>query len=167
MLLGIAGSLDESIPIGSACAFDRVTCHGIGIGDALAADHKSADELGWSHIEPIGCASAIGDTIELAQHRRLSVEAELIDQPMYLISVTAAAADTDEARRRRERFPDAVAEDMEGFGVAVAAHLAAVPLQIVRGISNLAGDRNHDHWQVAAALRSACELATKLVGEDL
>ncbi len=55
-------------------------------------------------------------------------------------------------------FPKAVAEDMEGYAVALACRLHDVPLTIIRGISNQAGDRNHDGWQVAEALQSAAEL---------
>ncbi len=45
-------------------------------------------------------------------------------------------------------FPDAMAEDMEGFGVALACRFAEVPLSIVRGFSNWVGDRNHSNWKV-------------------
>ena len=67
---------------------------------------------------------------------------------------------------RRERFPDAVAEDMEGFAVAVACTLAGVPLRVVRGISNLVGDRDPKHWRIPAALAAARLAALELLEAD-
>jgi futalosine hydrolase len=69
-----------------------------------------------------------------------------------LLSVAEAAASEDEARGRADRHPDALGEEMEGFAVAVAAALFGVPLRIVRGASNLAGDRDHGSWRMADAL---------------
>jgi futalosine hydrolase len=56
---------------------------------------------------------------------------------------------------RRKVYRDAVAEDMEGFGVAMACQLLQVPLRIVRGISNVAGNRDFKSWQVESALQQA------------
>jgi futalosine hydrolase len=56
------------------------------------------------------------------------------------------------------------AEDMEGFAVAAACRLAGIPLDIVRGISNTAGDRDHSHGQIDAACRAAASLAAALLG---
>jgi hypothetical protein len=39
-----------------------------------------------------------------------------------------------------------------------------VPLDIVRGISNTAGDRDISRWQIEAACRAAAELAVVLLG---
>jgi futalosine hydrolase len=50
---------------------------------------------------------------------------------------------------------------MEGFGVAVACRLANVPLTIVRGISNRAGDRDHSKWNIAGSLDQAMHLILK------
>ncbi|NBP89418.1 MAG: futalosine hydrolase, partial [Planctomycetia bacterium] len=51
------------------------------------------------------------------------------------------------------------AEDMEGFAVALACRLAGVPCQIIRGISNRAGDRDKAHWQIEPALRAVAKQA--------
>ena len=64
---------------------------------------------------------------------------------------------------RLERYPDAVAEDMEGFGVAVACYFGGVPLQIIRGISNRAGDRDKRNWDIDGALHAAGELTSKAI----
>ena len=75
----------------------------------------------------------------------------------------SASATPEEAARKRERFPGAVAEDMEGFGVALACHLTGTPLRILRGISNLAGDRDHGNWRSAPALDGVREHARRVL----
>ena len=80
-----------------------------------------------------------------------------------LLTCCSASDSAEEAEARLQRFPDAAAEDMEGFSVAMACNLARVPLQIVRGISNEVGNRNMDQWRIDEALASAAELATKLM----
>lgn len=52
------------------------------------------------------------------------------------------------------RFPDAVAEAMEGFGVAEAAALLDVQFGELRAISNVVGPRDRDAWQIPAALEA-------------
>ena len=162
ILMGIAGCLDPSLEIGSAHAFDRVTCHGIGVGGSLDAKHLSADQLGWAHCEAesiaeSSCASpAITDNLTIEAPQRRSPEA--LSRERHLLSVTTASADESEAAHRRALYPSAMAEDMEGFAVALACARACVPLTIVRGISNLAGDRDHSRWQVEEALCAAVKL---------
>jgi futalosine hydrolase len=82
-----------------------------------------------------------------------------------LLSACAASADEADVRSRLRLHPDAAAEDMEGFAVAAACRLAGVPLDIVRGISNTAGDRDTSGWQIEAACRAAAALAVMLLGE--
>jgi futalosine hydrolase len=52
---------------------------------------------------------------------------------------------------------------MEGFGVALACRLAGVPLTIIRGISNTAGDRDHARWRVPEALAAAAGLTLRIL----
>ena len=58
------------------------------------------------------------------------------------------------------RHPTAVAEGMEGFGVATAAVAAGVPFAEVRTISNLVGPRDRSAWQVGPALAALTETFT-------
>jgi futalosine hydrolase len=165
VLLGIAGTYHDSIAVGSACCFDRVTCHGIGVGSSLDSHHLSAEDLGWAHCDASECHAAISDTIELPYLSRCPSGGEVPEQPgRHLLSVTTASSDESEAAFRRHHFPDADVEDMEGFAVALACAVAKVPLRIIRGISNHAGDRRHENWSVKPALRAAAELAIKVMG---
>jgi futalosine hydrolase len=161
VLVGIAGRLDDRLPLGAAACFGTVACDGIGIGSGDA--FVGAAALGWPQWpgDPPAAATAIGDVIDCAVPARP-------DLPRAALLVTAAAgsADSDDATRRRRRFPGAAAEDMEGFAVALACRLAGVPCTIIRGISNTAGDRDHARWRTSAALEAAAALVGRLIAED-
>lgn len=158
ILIGIAGSFDVArYSVGTAARFDEVACNGIGVGSS--ANYQSAASLGWPQF--MGSDNAqprIQDSIRLAS-------TYVADVPIagQLLSVCAASANPSEADDRRRQHPDAIAEDMEGFAVAVACSLASVPLQIVRGISNQVGDRDHSGWQIDQALQAAASMALQLM----
>ena len=153
LLIGIAGAYDiERDPLGSALEFGAVAVTGVGVGGGRA--HLAPQAVGlpqWPASEQPPRA-AVYDQLEL----------DLRHGPL-LLSTCAASASPDEARERRERFPQARAEDMEGFGVALACSLAGVRLSIVRGISNCVGDRASEHWAIAGALSAAREQALRVL----
>jgi futalosine hydrolase len=70
---------------------------------------------------------------------------------LTVATVTGTAASADELVRR---FPDAVAEGMEGAGVAAAAALHGVATAEVRAISNAVGPRDRAAWQIPLALEA-------------
>ena len=70
-------------------------------------------------------------------------------------TVTGTATGTSTISRRH---PDAVAEGMEGFGVATAAAGAGVAFGEVRTISNLVGPRDRAGWRIPDALAALTEL---------
>lgn len=158
LLAGIAGRFDERLPIGSAHLFSEVACFGVGAGSG--ASFEPADALGWPQWpgDPPDAKAAIGDLITCAS--------KIADDPPaagLLLTACAAAADATDVANRRRLFPTAVAEDMEGYGVALACRIAGVPLRIVRGISNTAGDRDQSRWQIAPALAATASLARTIL----
>ena len=175
LLIGIAGSYSaQRIPVGSALHFDRVACDGIGVG--CGDQFVAASSLGWFQFDPgqppgrsatlptqghKQTSQQVGDVIPLATCLESTCLESVNDSTGTLLTCCAASANRQEAAARRSRFPEAVAEDMEGFGVAMACALAGVPLQIIRGISNEVGDRDHQNWQINAALTAAAALAAE------
>lgn len=69
-----------------------------------------------------------------------------------VLTVATVTGTAERASTLRERFPDAVAEGMEGAGVAAAATLHGVPFAELRAISNGVGPRDRDAWRVPEAL---------------
>ncbi len=147
ILLGIAGFFADVSSLGKAIRFARVAVHGIGVGEGC--DHRSAAELGWFQWarEP-----RIGESLDLGY-------ADASQDGPLLLSVASASRDRNDANLRHAKCPDAVAEDMEGFAVAAACRLRGIPCEIIRGISNRVGDREHRNWQVPNALASAMTMA--------
>ncbi|MEE8469436.1 MAG: hypothetical protein V3T22_13330, partial [Planctomycetota bacterium] len=147
VLLGIAGSYDpERLALGSAATFEAVALDGVGAGEGPG--FLSPTDLGLPQW-PGGEGTPSGDV-----HERLPLDPAGPGQAL-LLSVCSAADGESQVARRRERFPSALAEDMEGFGVALACALQGVPLTVVRGICNRAGDRQRGGWCVAEALDAA------------
>jgi futalosine hydrolase len=154
LLVGIAGRIDDRLAVGGAYRFDQVACYGVGAGSG--ADFVPAAALGWQQWPGDTAApEQVGDLIECGRSGGAGL----------LLTACAAAATDADVLLRRQAFPSAVAEDMEGFAVAMACRLRGVPLDIVRGISNTAGDRDASRWQVAAALEAAGRLAVQIVEE--
>lgn len=150
VLLGIAGRLTSDVPLGMAFEATDVWLDGVGVG---AGDtFQGAGELGWPQIQT--AQHKIGDHLPLS---------DATGHRLGLVTVCAAAASPQEAVARSRRFPGAVAEEMEGFSVALACRLMGVPCHLVRGISNDAGDRDHSRWLVATAMRSAWERVVSLL----
>lgn len=158
LLVGIAGSYGGKSSIATACQFDCVVSHGVGIGEADR--FVSAGQLGWPQWGDLDPAKQIEETISLG--RPLTPRTN----PKVLVTCCAGASTAREAAKRRERFSGAVAEDMEGFGVAVAGRLADIPVNVIRGMSNLAGDRDHRNWQIASALEAAAKLTHLVLRQE-
>jgi futalosine hydrolase len=159
LLVGIAGGIDPRLTPGTAHRFGAVACHGIGAGSEGA--FVPAGGLGWPQWpgDDADGSPAIGDTIALG-----TAGADAGDGPL-LLTVCAASGCAADVERRQRLFPAAGAEDMEGFGVALACRLHGVPCEIVRGISNVAGDRDHARWLTAEALAAAAALAGDVLAE--
>lgn len=135
VLVGIAGAYPAEVDaLGRARTFDRVVLDGVGAGEGPT-------RLG------------VGD-LGFTQWAEVADELPLEGSPGTLLTVCAASASSAQAAERAQRH-GAVAEDMEAFGVALACATARLPLTVVRGFSNLAGDRDHASWQIDAALAAA------------
>lgn len=155
LLVGIAGTFDEDrFPVGSARSFGEVALEGVGVGE------------GTRFIAPpaLGFPQWPG-SIDTTPHPiadRLSLE----DSGPLLLSTCAASDSPAHAAERKERFPTALAEDMEGFAVALACALARVPLSIVRGASNVVGDREASAWRIPSALAAAHALSLECLAKE-
>lgn len=75
----------------------------------------------------------------------------------------AVTADRDDAAYLAGRFGASV-ESMEGAGAARAAAALGVPFVELRGVSNLAGDRDKASWRLREAIAAACEAAVAAAG---
>ena len=154
LLVGLAGTFDETrAPVGSLLIGSSVSLHGIGVGEGRS--HRSLADVGGALADE--ARSAAG---ELA----LALPSQLEARTGSLLSVAAGCADAEDARGRRARHPDCLAEDMESWAVARAAERAGASCTVLRGISNRAGDRDHAGWRVDEAIAVLREAIDTLTG---
>ena len=137
-LFGIAGSLNPELKVGDAATFASVVQDGIGIAGEKNFPVPQIPDL---------MDTKVSDEIELL-YRKSDVDSQLL-------TVYESTSDSQIIEARKQKFPNAVAEDMEGYSVALVCKAMKLPLMVVRGISNVAGDRDKKNWQIDEALFSA------------
>jgi futalosine hydrolase len=147
LLIGIAGNYDLMLEVGTAFSFSQVACYGVGVGHGET--FQTAQEMGWHHWPDDNENRAIVDLIPLAPLTSIASQ---------ILTVCSASENQEDVQLRLKKFPSALAEDMEGFAVAAACRICDVPVSIVRGFSNRAGDRDKSNWKIADALSAAVEL---------
>lgn len=81
-----------------------------------------------------------------------------------VLTVATVTATATRADRLLRRFPDAVAEGMEGAGVAAAAVAHGVPFAELRAISNPVGPRDRAAWRIPDALAALARAARAMSG---
>jgi futalosine hydrolase len=145
---GIAGGI--GIPLGTTVLATR------SVAADLGADSPdgfiSLDDLGF------GSASMTVDQKLLTRLREALPEAPVGD----VLSVSTVTGTSAGTARIVERYPAAVAEAMEGYGVACAAQLAEIPFAELRTISNAVGPRDRASWQIGAAFAALTAAAAAL-----
>ncbi|NJP31157.1 futalosine hydrolase [Micromonospora thermarum] len=146
----------------------RVEVGGTVVGtSAIAADLGAESPEGFIPVDQLGMPAELlggGTTITadpaLVAALRTALPAAAVGPVLTVSTVTGTAVSTDELRRRH---PDAVAEAMEGYGVAVAAAHAGLPFVELRTVSNPVGPRDRDAWRLREALAALTEAAPALL----
>lgn len=121
------------------------------IGQAsIAADLGAETPDGFLDLGQLGFGSSTVDSdVDLVARLRAALPAAVVGDVLTVSTVTGSA---ERAAVLRGRHPAAVAEAMEGFGVATAAAQAGLPFAEVRTISNAVGPRDRAAWRIADAL---------------
>lgn len=148
--VGIAGGFPDLIEPGGVVIADRSVYADLG---AQAAD-------GFLTIDELGFGSAVHAVDEtLTGLLRAALPGAHVGGVLTVSTVTGTA---DRAAELRKRWPDAIAETMEGAGVAAAARACGVPYAELRTISNAIGPRDRDSWQIGKALAALTAAAPAL-----
>jgi futalosine hydrolase len=129
-------------------------------GAAGDTDFQSLQEISLPLARPAG--KDIHNTIRLncdgAPHDSLRAD---------FLTVAAISGSPDMARKLSSRFtPPAgtlLCEDMESAAVGLVALRAGIPCTVVRGISNVCGQRDHAHWKIREAAWAAQELLLNIL----
>jgi futalosine hydrolase len=117
---------------------------------SIAADLGAESPNGFLSVGELGFGSSIlAADQDLLAALRAALPAAVVGDILSVSTVTGSAAT---AAALVARFPAAVAETMEGYGVACAAAGAAVPFAELRAVSNPVGPRDRTAWRIAEAL---------------
>ncbi|HEY0002177.1 MAG TPA: futalosine hydrolase, partial [Actinoplanes sp.] len=149
---GIAGGFLGRAPVGGTVLGTR----------SIAADLGAESPDGFLPVDELGFGSSIVECDPTLVKALAAALPGAITGDVLTLSTVTGTAET--AARLAARCPAAVAEAMEGYGVAVAA--GVVPFAELRTISNPIGPRDRAAWRLreafdalstaSAALWTAC-----------
>ncbi|WFE96009.1 futalosine hydrolase [Micromonospora sp. WMMD987] len=153
---GIAGGFAGRAPVGATVLASH----------SIAADLGAESPDGFIPVDELGMPAEFlggGPVIEadpaLLGGLRAALPAAVVGAVLTVSTVTGTAAS---ATALTDRHPDAVAEAMEGYAVAVAATQAGVPFAELRTISNPIGPRDRDGWRMREAFTALTRAARTL-----
>ncbi|MER6359469.1 futalosine hydrolase [Kitasatospora sp. NPDC001527] len=136
---GIAGGFAPRAPIGAT-----VVATGI-----VAADLGAETPEGFADVTELG----FGTVRHTPAPAAVALAAEALDAVTgTVLTVSTVTGSAARAAALSARHPDAVAEAMEGFGVAEAAARHGVPAFELRTVSNAVGPRDRSAWRIGEAL---------------
>jgi futalosine hydrolase len=130
---GIGGGVLTRVPLGELAVATR----------SVAADLGADSPDGFITLDDLGFGATSLPATDLA------LPGAVRGAVLTVSTVTGTAA---RAADLEKRYPDAVAEGMEGFGVARACAVAGVAFGEVRAISNAVGPRDRAAWKIGPAL---------------
>jgi futalosine hydrolase len=136
---GIAGGFAPLAPIGSVVAADAI----------CAADLGAQTPDGFQDVAALGFGT-VRHTPPPAAVDLLARATGAVVGPVLTVSTVTGSA--ERAAELADRHPGAVAEAMEGFGVAEAAARFGVPALELRTVSNAVGPRDRAAWRIGEAL---------------
>jgi futalosine hydrolase len=146
---GIAGGFLPGAPLGSLVVADEITAADLG---AQTADgFVPVTELGFGTVTHRPPEALVREAAAATGARTGAI-----------LTVSTVTGTAERAAELRERHPTALAEAMEGFGVAEAAAAHHTPVLEIRAISNPVGPRDRAAWRIGDALTALTEAFGKL-----
>jgi futalosine hydrolase len=160
---GIAGGFHGRAEIGDVALADQV----------IAADQGVLTDEGFSTLRDLGLPGEGGYAVGDVEHR-----ARLASGPYRLLAgdiLTLSCMTGTDARavELAVRYPRAVAEAMEGYGVVEATRRDCertgrdIPFVEIRAISNVIGRRDRSTWNIPLAFGALADAMSTLLSEPL
>jgi futalosine hydrolase len=160
---GIAGGFRDRAEIGDVVLADQV----------IAADQGVMTDEGFSTLRDLGLPGNGGYAMANIEHR-----ARLAAGPYRLLAgdiLTLSSMTGTDARAAElaDRYPRAVAEAMEGYGVIEAVRRdyertgRDLPFAEIRAISNIIGRRDRSTWNIPLAFSALANAMSTLLNEPL
>lgn len=146
---GIGGGFARVAPVGSLVVAGRIGA--ADLGAQTPAGFVPVTELGFGRVWHFPPRSLVKAAV--------AATGAVTGDVLTVSTVTGSA---ERAAALLAAHPGAVAEAMEGFGVAEAAALTGVPVLEIRAVSNAIGPRDRDAWRIGDALAALTEAFGKL-----
>ncbi|WP_308406020.1 futalosine hydrolase [Streptomyces panaciradicis] len=146
---GIAGGFPPEAPVGSLVVADEITA--ADLGAETADGFVPVTELGFGTVTHRPPETLVRDIVSATGAR-----------PGAVLTVSTVTGTAERAAELRARHPRALAEAMEGFGVAEAAAAHRVPVLEIRAVSNPVGPRDRAAWRIGDALAALTAAFGKL-----
>jgi futalosine hydrolase len=150
---GIAGGFPGRAAVGAIVIGNR----------SIAADLGAETPDGFLSVDELGFGTTIREADPaLLKTITTALPDGLIGEVLTVSTVTGTAAT---ANRLATRYPVALAEAMEGYGVACAAAEAGTPFAELRTVSNPVGPRDRAAWRLPAAFAALTRAAAAVWAE--
>ncbi|MET9907234.1 futalosine hydrolase [Streptomyces sp. NPDC006476] len=146
---GIGGGFQPEAPLGSLVVADEITA--ADLGAETTDGFVPVTELGFGTVSHRPPESLVREIAHATGARTGAV-----------LTVSTVTGTAERAAELRARHPRALAEGMEGFGVAEAAALHRLPVLEIRAVSNPVGPRDRAAWRIGDALTALAEGFGKL-----
>lgn len=146
---GIGGGFAPAAPVRSLVVATRI----------VAADLGAETPDGFVPVTGLGFGR---DTFLPPEALVREVAAVTGAVPGPVLTVSTVTGSSARTAALLAAHPGAVAEAMEGFGVAEAAGRTGVPVLELRAVSNPVGPRDRDAWRIGDALAALTEAFGKL-----
>jgi futalosine hydrolase len=157
--MGIAGGFTDKAEVGSLVIANEIVS--ADLGAESPEGFITLDELGFGASTRVKTDSDLVQILlEVMKEENISVQAGNI------LTLSTVTGTTETTSKLQQREPGALAEAMEGYGVAMAAKEFVLPVLEIRSISNPIGPRDRSAWRIKDALVTL-ESASKVIAEVL
>ncbi|MEU6448654.1 futalosine hydrolase [Streptomyces sp. NPDC046979] len=146
---GIGGGFPPHAPVGSLVVADAITA--ADLGAETADGFLPVTDLGFGTVTHHPPPALVRATAAATGAR-----------PGTVLTGSTVTGTAERAALLRARHPHALAEAMEGFGVAEAAAAHGVPVLELRAVSNPVGPRDRAAWRIGEALAALTDAFGKL-----
>ncbi|KZE46221.1 futalosine hydrolase [Brevibacillus parabrevis] len=143
---GICGGFVGRADVGSLLVASEIVC--ADLGAETPDGFHSVDELGFGSAR-VAVPEELAARVEQAM-----LQAGLPAYRGQILTLSTVTGTAQTAQALAERMPGALAEAMEGYGVAMAAQASGVPVLEIRTVSNAIGPRDKSAWRIKEALEA-------------
>jgi futalosine hydrolase len=174
-------------PAAASPAFDLVISAGIAggfrdraeIGDVVLADHVIAADQGvmtdegFSTLRDLGLPGGGGYAVGNVELRARLASGSYRLLTGDILTLSCMTGTEERAAELAARYPRAVAEAMEGYGVIEAIRRDSartghdIPFAEIRSVSNIVGRRDRSTWNIPLAFSALANAMSTLLNEPL